>query len=73
VDLVALHAWSDADVSDIPSLEWSASEVAAHEVLAERIAGWRECYPDVTVNRVVVWVRRFATCSKSRRRLNSWS
>ena len=55
IDLVALHAWSDADVSNIPSLEWSAVLGAAEETLAERLAGWQERYPDVTVHRVVVW------------------
>ena len=55
VDLVALHAWSDADVSHLPSMEWSAVETAAEETLAERLAGWQERYPDVTVHRVLVW------------------
>ncbi len=55
VDLIALHAWSDAEVSDVASLEWSAREAAADEILAERLAGWQERYPDVHVRRVVVW------------------
>ena len=55
VDLIALHAWNDAEVSDIPSLEWSAREDAAKAVLAERLAGWQERYPDVSVRRLVVW------------------
>ncbi len=53
--LVALHAWNDADASSVPSLEWSALEVAADKTLAERLAGWSERYPDVPVRRVVVW------------------
>ena len=32
VDLVALHVWSDADVSHLPSLEWSAVEAAAEKL-----------------------------------------
>jgi nucleotide-binding universal stress UspA family protein len=55
VDLIALHAWSDAEVSDVPSFEWSAREGAAAEILAERLAGWQERYPDVSVRRVVAW------------------
>jgi nucleotide-binding universal stress UspA family protein len=55
VDLVALHAWSDTEVSSIPSLETSVIEAAAGEILAERLAGWQERYPDVTVHRRVVW------------------
>ena len=55
VDLVALHAWSDTEVSSIPSLETSAREPAAEEILAERLAGWQERYPDVTVHRRLVW------------------
>ncbi len=68
VDLVALHAWSDSDWPDIPDLNWSAiaatteetladwSAIAAttEEILAERLAGWQERYPDVTVRREVV-------------------
>ncbi|HTI76336.1 MAG TPA: universal stress protein [Mycobacterium sp.] len=55
VDLIALHAWSDAEVSDIASMEWSAREGAAKEILAERLAGWQERYPDVHVRRLLVW------------------
>jgi len=54
-ELVALHAWNDADASSVPSLEWSALEVAADKTLAERLAGWSARYPDVAVRRVVVW------------------
>ncbi|MEY8014661.1 universal stress protein [Mycobacterium servetii] len=62
VDLVALHAWTDAEVPDLPSREWAGTtrtswtrlRSAAEETLAERLVGWRERYPDVTVQRVVV-------------------
>jgi nucleotide-binding universal stress UspA family protein len=53
--LVALHAWSDADVAHSPSMEEGALRSAAEEVLAERLAGWQERYPDVTVTRIVVY------------------
>ena len=54
VGLVALHAWSDADVSEWPGIDWPATESMAEEVLAERLAGWQEQYPDVHVSRTVV-------------------
>lgn len=54
VDLVALHAWSDVDVADIPTLELSAVQQSAEMVLSERLAGWRERYPDVNVHRRIV-------------------
>jgi nucleotide-binding universal stress UspA family protein len=57
VALIALHAWCDADVSDIPSIEWSAQQAVGEEALAERLAGWRERYPDVTVYRRIVFDR----------------
>ncbi len=55
VHLVALHSWSHGEVADIPSLEWSALEKVAQEALAERLAGWRERYPDVAVQRRIVY------------------
>lgn len=55
VDLVALHAWSDADVSGVPSMEWSAQQAIPQETLAERLAGWRQRYPDVAVHPRIVW------------------
>lgn len=54
VGLVALHAWSDLDVSEWPGIDWPATQSMAEEVLAERLAGWQEQYPDVQVTRVVV-------------------
>jgi nucleotide-binding universal stress UspA family protein len=53
VDLVALHVWSDVEVNDFSPIDWPAMKPAAEEVLAERLAGWQERYPDVTVRRVV--------------------
>lgn len=54
VELIALHAWADAHVSELPSIEWSAQQAVGEEALAERLAGWRERYPDVAVRRRVV-------------------
>jgi len=54
VELVALHAWSDAESSELPTPQWSVVCPGAEEELAERLAGWQERYPDVRVRRVVV-------------------
>lgn len=51
--LVALHAWRDADMAHIPSMEEGSLRSAAEETLAERLAGWQERYPDVSVTRIV--------------------
>jgi nucleotide-binding universal stress UspA family protein len=52
-ELIALHAWSDVDVSEWPGVDWPATQSMAEQVLAERLAGWREQYPDVNVRRIV--------------------
>jgi nucleotide-binding universal stress UspA family protein len=54
VEVIALHAWSDLDVSEWPGTDWPTTESMAEEVLAERLAGWQEQYPDVQVSRTVV-------------------
>ena len=54
VELVAVHAWSDFAVAELPGVEWSDVQTQAEEALAERLAGWQERYPDVRVRRVVV-------------------
>lgn len=59
VELVALHAWSDMGPLDFASMnwapiEWRNIEVREEEALAERLCGWQERYPDVTVRKVVV-------------------
>jgi nucleotide-binding universal stress UspA family protein len=55
VDLVAMHAWRDPDLSKGMDMDWPALQSIASENLAERLAGWRERYPDVTVHPHVVW------------------
>jgi nucleotide-binding universal stress UspA family protein len=54
VDLVALHAWSDVGVFPVLGMDWHKYEDEGHEVLAERLAGWQERYPDVHVQRRIV-------------------
>lgn len=56
---VALHAWSDMGPIEFASanwapIEWRNIKVAEEEVLSERLSGFSERYPDVTVQRVVV-------------------
>jgi nucleotide-binding universal stress UspA family protein len=58
-DLVALHAFSDVDYDSVTSvsrmfLDWTELEGDEQRLLAERLAGWQEKYPDVAVERVVV-------------------
>jgi nucleotide-binding universal stress UspA family protein len=57
VDLLALHAWSDADMYDVPDVDSSGLRFAAEKTLAEGLAGFQERYPDVTVHRRVVFER----------------
>lgn len=54
VDLVALHAWSDTGVLDYPGMDWSTMKASEEALLAERLAGWQERFPDVQVYRLVV-------------------
>lgn len=59
VGLVALHAWSDMGPLDFGSMnwapiEWRNIEAREEEVLAERLCGWLDRYPDVDVHKVVV-------------------
>ena len=58
-ELVALHAWSDMGPLNFghrggAPIEWANLEAREEEVLAERLSGWRERYPDVVVQKVVV-------------------
>jgi nucleotide-binding universal stress UspA family protein len=55
---VALHAWSDVSVFDsafdLPGPRWPELKSIEDEALAERLAGWGERYPDMSVRRVIV-------------------
>ena len=57
VGLVALHAWSDLRVSDLkelfPNFDWDTHLSEEEEMLAERLAGWHERYPDVGIRRKI--------------------
>jgi nucleotide-binding universal stress UspA family protein len=57
VDLVALHVWSDTDMSKVFGIDSSAVQAAAARTLTESLAGWQERYPEVTVHRVVEFER----------------
>ncbi|AFM16498.1 universal stress protein UspA-like protein [Mycolicibacterium chubuense NBB4] len=52
VELVAVHTWSDAGY-ELPEAAWVEVQPEEDMLLAERLAGWCERYPDVTVRRVV--------------------
>jgi len=53
VELKALHTWSD-EVFEMPGFDWLSVKAEAERSLAESLAGWRERYPDVTVQQLVV-------------------
>lgn len=71
VRLVAVHAYTDADAKQVFSEarmahDWEPLSEAEARVLSERLAGWSERYPDVTVDRDLVQ-------AKPRQRLLEWS
>jgi nucleotide-binding universal stress UspA family protein len=51
--LMALHVWSDVAVFPVLGMDWRDREGQGQEVLAERLAGWQERYPDVRVERLL--------------------
>ncbi|KRQ25430.1 MULTISPECIES: universal stress protein [Mycobacteroides] len=53
VPLVAVHAWHDWNVVG-PEIDLDVTVNEEKQTLAERLAGWQERYPDVTVERRVV-------------------
>ncbi len=55
-ELVAVHAWWPTllDESLGPMMDWNAVAIEETAVLAERLAGWGQKYPDVPVRREVV-------------------
>lgn len=57
VELVTLHASCDVATLNIRGATRSSIEVSAAQTLAERLAGWQERYPDVTVRPVIVFDR----------------
>jgi len=54
VELVALHAWSDAAMA-VPSMDPTGIRSAAEKTLAERLAGFQDRYPDVGVRRLTYY------------------
>ncbi|HEY2058584.1 universal stress protein [Amycolatopsis sp. NBC_01480] len=56
--LIAVHSWHEAFLSEVfEERRWTMDREAVkqeeHELLAQRLAGWQEKFPDVTVERVV--------------------
>jgi nucleotide-binding universal stress UspA family protein len=58
-DLVAVHSWLSFSTGSSHTLgpqllnDFDALEAGENELLAERLAGWQEKYPEVAVHRVV--------------------
>jgi len=56
--LIALHAWSDFTVDDLfaaqPPVDWTVVEAKESHLLAQRLAGWREKFPEVDVRKTVI-------------------
>jgi nucleotide-binding universal stress UspA family protein len=53
VGLIAVHAWSDVDVSEWTGLDWPATRSMAEQVVGDRLAVWRDQYPDVNVRWII--------------------
>lgn len=58
VELTAVHAWSDANVSNFlgsdSAFDWTSVQEREEASLAESLAGFAEDFPEVVVRRVVV-------------------
>ncbi len=50
--LTALHAWADTTL--IGHINWTIDEDLGREALSERLAGWREQYPEVALTQKLI-------------------
>jgi nucleotide-binding universal stress UspA family protein len=50
-----MHSWADSGPYRIPTVDWEHQLELGKEALAERLAGWQEDYPDVSVDRRLVY------------------
>lgn len=55
VDVIAMHSWAESDVFGWASVDWDLQLETGKEALGERLAGWQERYPHVTVDRRLVY------------------
>ncbi|MET0451013.1 MAG: universal stress protein [Mycobacterium sp.] len=54
VGLIAMHGWFDDELHAWTGIDWDRQLGAGREALAERLAGWREHYPDVEIEQRLV-------------------
>jgi nucleotide-binding universal stress UspA family protein len=54
VGLIALHAWSNKELVEVPGVNWPAVKAEEERLMSEALAGWQERYPDVTVSKLLV-------------------
>lgn len=54
VGVVALHAWSDTELIELPGVDWPAIKAEEERLLTEALSGWQESYPDVKVSKRLV-------------------
>jgi nucleotide-binding universal stress UspA family protein len=54
VDLVALHAYRDADLPQVLNVQWSGDNPIPPQALADRLTAWLERYPDVKIHPRIV-------------------
>jgi nucleotide-binding universal stress UspA family protein len=54
VDLIALHAWSNKELVEVPGVDWPAVKAEEERLMSEALSGWQERYPDVTVSKLLV-------------------
>jgi nucleotide-binding universal stress UspA family protein len=55
VGLIAMHSWADRELREWAGIDWAQQFEIGKEVLAERLAGWREHHPDVAVDHRLVY------------------
>jgi nucleotide-binding universal stress UspA family protein len=53
-DVLALHAWNDINMDTISHYDWSPTDTKEGQLLTEALKSWRERYPDVPVQNLVV-------------------
>jgi nucleotide-binding universal stress UspA family protein len=54
VGVMALHAWSNRELVELPGVNWAAVKAEEERLMSEALAGWQARYPDVSVSKLLV-------------------